>query len=58
VKIFWYVALISSTDHVKLDDTGKAKLCDFGFARTFSSTKRPTTMCGTGTGERKILKQR
>jgi serine/threonine protein kinase len=30
-----------------LDDTGKAKICDFGFARSFSKTNRPQTMCGT-----------
>eukprot|EP01126_Amoeba_proteus_P017040 TRINITY_DN1805_c0_g1_i1.p1 TRINITY_DN1805_c0_g1~~TRINITY_DN1805_c0_g1_i1.p1 ORF type:complete len:253 (+),score=37.87 TRINITY_DN1805_c0_g1_i1:128-886(+) len=37
------------SENILLDDTGKAKICDFGFARTISSTSRPRTMCGTGT---------
>eukprot|EP01126_Amoeba_proteus_P017042 TRINITY_DN1805_c0_g1_i3.p1 TRINITY_DN1805_c0_g1~~TRINITY_DN1805_c0_g1_i3.p1 ORF type:complete len:155 (+),score=24.52 TRINITY_DN1805_c0_g1_i3:589-1053(+) len=35
------------SENILLDDTGKAKICDFGFARTISSTSRPRTMCGT-----------
>jgi len=35
------------SENILLDDTGKAKLCDFGFARSFTKTSRPQTMCGT-----------
>lgn len=30
-----------------VDENMKVKICDFGFARTASSQKRPMTICGT-----------
>jgi len=35
------------SENLLLDDTGKAKICDFGFARSYSKHNRPMTMCGT-----------
>jgi len=35
------------SENILLDDTGKAKICDFGFARSFSKNTRPITYCGT-----------
>jgi len=35
------------SENILLDDTGKAKICDFGFARSFDKKNRPQTMCGT-----------
>jgi len=35
------------SENILLDDTGKAKICDFGFARSWTKSARPETLCGT-----------
>jgi len=35
------------SENILLDDTGKAKICDFGFARSWTKNVRPETLCGT-----------
>jgi LIM domain kinase 1 len=35
------------SENLLMDECGKVKICDFGFARKFSKKYRPTTRCGT-----------
>jgi len=35
------------SENLLLDETGKTKICDFGFARSYGTQNRPMTMCGT-----------
>jgi len=35
------------SENLLLDDSGRVKICDFGFARSISNTVRPKTRCGT-----------
>jgi len=35
------------SENLLLDETGKTKICDFGFARSYGVQNRPVTMCGT-----------